>query len=272
MNYLEKNDNGMTYYEFGSGDTLCILLSGWGTPYALADMYHLSTQLASDFRAIVIDRRGYSGFNEHITERSFNNVCMEIADIIEREADGKKVVIIGHSLGGAYGLYLAQHYTHLIESVICLDMIPYMRHFTTLIYGLNNLPAYPLIFMRKVKLLPMINGSTVEKALRLDSLPSEIKSQAIQRSYHALYNKNVMNELKHMSAFIKGLKESKTVNDVPILIIASEKTLKVSKASLNRFMELFSRVTLYDVGKSSHYVHHDKLEMVHQQILRHCMK
>lgn len=267
MNYIEKYFNNCRYYKFGKGKKLYVLLSGWGTPFSLADMYNLAINLSLTSKVIVIDRPGYDKHDSNVSNRSFENVCLEISEVIKHEGNGEKVVIVGHSLGGAYGLFLAEKYPQLVEEVVSLDMLPYTGNFASLIYGINYLPAYTFCFLRKTKILLLLKDTTLEKALRLDNIPEEVSSKALIRTHTSLYNKYVMSELKYMKAFIKRLKKGEIVSRVPVKIIISESTFNATKKYLSSFEQMYLNVTLINIGKSSHYIHHDKLNDVINNIL-----
>lgn len=146
-------------------------------------------------------------------------------------------------------------------------MLPYTGNFASLIYGINYLPAYTFRFLRKTKILLLLKDTTLDKALRLDNIPKEVSSKALIRTHTSLYNKYVMSELKYMKAFIKRLKKGEIVSRVPVKIIISEATFNATKKYLSSFEQMYLNVTLINIGKSSHYIHHDKLNDVINNIL-----
>lgn len=209
VSYIEKNFNDITYFEFGYGPKLYVLLSGWETPFSLGDMYNLSLKLSLNSRVIVIDRRGYGLQHNNISERTFENVCFEVASVVEHELEGERGTIVGYSLGGAYAIFLAEKYPHLVENIVSLDMLPYTGNWANLVYSLNYFPSFIFLLLRKIKIFYLIIDSTLEKILRLESTPSEISSEGLRRTRKNLYNNKVMNELKYMKIFIKDIKKRK---------------------------------------------------------------
>lgn len=262
MKSKEKSFNNCRYFEFGSGANLYVLLSGWGTPYALADMYNIAMKLSCDSRVLIIDRYGYDIMDTNVSDRTFKNVCSEIASIIDYEADSEDVIIIGHSLGGAYALYILEVYSHLIKEVILLDMLPYVGSLSSIVYKFNYVPANVFRFLRYSKLINNFSDDKLKVMLRLEGLDDQLVSDTLDRTKTSLYNKNVFNELKYMNSFIKRLKTTDITYETVVKIIVSTKTFELCKKSIPLLSNRYSNLEIYNIGESSHYIHHDKLDDV----------
>lgn len=266
MEYRKKEFNGISYFELGNGNELFVLLSGWGTVYSLADMYHLATQLSTNARVIIIDRPGYEKSTEKIEERTFENVTKEIASIIGHESPLVKIILVGHSLGGAYALAFAMKYPQMVKSIVCLDMIPYVGIGSSVAYRVSYIPATIFQLLRVTGFLKLLNKNTVKRLLKIQNIPFEIAAEAVHRTYTSLYNRHVMSELKALTPFIKGLKINREQCPVPVLVIFRNQMAGLMDKALPLLAERYASVSMVNVGTSSHDIHIEKVNAVVESI------
>lgn len=75
------------------------------------------------FRAMAPDQRGYNRSSKPSGVKAYamQELTADIADLIQQVVQ-KKVYLVGHDWGGAVAWAMAQHYPHLLEKLIILNM------------------------------------------------------------------------------------------------------------------------------------------------------
>ncbi|MGY4384031.1 pimeloyl-ACP methyl ester carboxylesterase [Pedobacter sp. UYP24] len=99
------NHNLMTYSVIKNSKYLVVLESGlgdghesWNPTGKSADILELANDIQSDI--VLYDRGGYGKSGNGLAPRDINQLRTELEKVIENLSGGRKVVLVGHSVGG----------------------------------------------------------------------------------------------------------------------------------------------------------------------------
>lgn len=105
--------------EYGSGDSTCILLHGFGEGRYV--WYDFAPRLPKQYRAVIMDFRGHGNFGEDPTGNfGVGPYSTDVLALI-RKYKLRKISLVGHSLGAAVALRVAAAAPHLVTDLILVD-------------------------------------------------------------------------------------------------------------------------------------------------------
>ena len=122
---LIKNDRGdLSYARWSStkeNDNLLIFIHGTGAHKKW--WYPIAPQFINDTNVIAVDLPGMgdSGFREKYSIKDFGECIISIIETEQRNNKISNISIIGHSLGGQVGAYIASEKKELVNSLIMID-------------------------------------------------------------------------------------------------------------------------------------------------------
>ena len=122
---LIKNDRGdLSYARWSStkeNDNLLIFIHGTGAHKKW--WYPIAPQFINDTNVIAVDLPGMgdSGFREKYSIKDFGECIISIIETEQRNNNISNISIIGHSLGGQVGAYIASEKKELVNSLIMID-------------------------------------------------------------------------------------------------------------------------------------------------------
>ena len=122
---LIKNDRGdLSYARWSStkeNDNLLIFIHGTGAHKKW--WYPIAPQFINDTNVIAVDLPGMgdSGFREKYSIKDFGECIISIIETEQRNNNIRNISIIGHSLGGQVGAYVASEKKELVNSLIMID-------------------------------------------------------------------------------------------------------------------------------------------------------
>ena len=106
---------------FGSQGPLVLCESGIAGSHL--NWMGLVPQMAEFARVAVYDRAGYGGSAPRPEARTARQCARELAELIDREAGGEKLILLGHSFGGLIVRLLAELWPQHVAGLILLDPI-----------------------------------------------------------------------------------------------------------------------------------------------------
>jgi pimeloyl-ACP methyl ester carboxylesterase len=121
--YVRTGD-GITLHtrEMGSGNTACLLIHGFADgEYVWHD---LSVETAALCRTITVDLRGHG--RSSWSDSATYTLGAHLSDILHVivAAQVRRIVVVGHSLGGQIALEMAASYPALIVGIVVVDFAP----------------------------------------------------------------------------------------------------------------------------------------------------
>lgn len=88
------------YKSFHNSNYLVILESGLGDNHSIWNTHRLAEKIAQKSDVVLYDRAGYGNSGSGINPRNINQLRLELESIVNHFSNGRKVILIGHSLGG----------------------------------------------------------------------------------------------------------------------------------------------------------------------------
>jgi esterase/lipase len=251
-------------YEVGSGSPL-IFLGGYSQPFALADYYGIIEKLSQRYRVILIDLMGYGNSDMAKIKWGFSK-NLEVLDTIINRLSLDRFSIIGHSLGGNYAICIALANPGRVDKMILLDTYPYMN---AMLLFINRILFY--FIKRMVKKAKKKGSITYKQIAEKMGYPTEVEKHippAIIAELEELantkfLNQNVVDELCDVS---KALKTVFKNNPSSVSCLAFCRSL--THGSIKKLKRRhFPNTEIIHLGKTSHNIHVDNLDVVAEKIL-----
>jgi len=83
-----------------NSDYLVVFESGLGNTHAVWQDQRILKKLSGSTDILLYDRAGYGGSESSTIPRGISQLGDELSQVIDQVADGRKVILVGHSLGG----------------------------------------------------------------------------------------------------------------------------------------------------------------------------
>lgn len=77
--------------------------------------------LAQRFHVIALDLPGFGASQAPAGVHSFDQVAQTLVEVLDRHAAGRRVHVVGHSLGGAASLHFAHRHADRVERLVLVD-------------------------------------------------------------------------------------------------------------------------------------------------------
>jgi pimeloyl-ACP methyl ester carboxylesterase len=109
----------------GAGDTALIFLHGW-----CGDRAYWKNQVdvfAKNYRVVTLDQAGHGESGKDRKEWTVNSLADDVAAVVKK-VDLKRVILIGHSMGGPVALLAAKKLPGKVVGVIGVDTLPNVEH------------------------------------------------------------------------------------------------------------------------------------------------
>jgi pimeloyl-ACP methyl ester carboxylesterase len=115
---LEREGVGLFYEEVGSGEPALLLVHGWSCDHH--NLVRQAEYFAPTHRVISVDLRGHGESDAPQQDYTLEGFADDLAWMC-KQLDVSRVVVIGHSMGGAVGLEFASKNQDLVAAVVLLD-------------------------------------------------------------------------------------------------------------------------------------------------------
>ncbi|MCX8094989.1 MAG: alpha/beta hydrolase [Caldisericia bacterium] len=122
--FIRIDNFNLHYKEYGNGDKTILLIHGFAaSTFSFREIY---TPLSKDYKVYAIDLPGF-GLTERVSSKNltFNPYSRSgQVEVVKRFLDKigiKKVIILGHSMGGAVASYFTIKYPEYVEKLIIED-------------------------------------------------------------------------------------------------------------------------------------------------------
>jgi pimeloyl-ACP methyl ester carboxylesterase len=261
---LTLGDERLVVHTSGDAESCLIFLSGWGTPYPLADMYLLAKNFSERHQVLILQRFGYGDSAMTGKARTPEIIASEIKQVITKlRLDNKKITLVGHSIGGLYAYIFSALYPELCRQVILLDAVPFPK---LLFY-----PNYAMVFyaklLEKLKIVEKLSDDKMAKMIALgDHLPNQVRQTALDFGRKNPFNPVVVKELKPM---IQGMDElyQKYLPSEKTSILSLARTLSYPRAEkMGKKLQDSCDYRAVNIGKAGHYIHLEKMTVVCSEI------
>lgn len=218
---IEVFDGTINVVEKGRGKETIVLLPGLGTGSPVLDYTPLTKELENDYRVVVIEPFGY-GLSSHTKrDRTSANIVEEIHEVIEK-LNIDSFILMGHSLGGIYGLNYAATHPESVKAFVGID---------------NSVPDQPtekgndrmtnfLTESGMMRIMVNLNPD-LKNALTFDGIDKKTYQQNLMLNLKNYNNKMTKNEQALLEKNVTAARKQAFPKELPVLLF-------VAKDSINR--------------------------------------
>ena len=247
----------------GEGKNTIVLLPGLGTSAPVLDFMPLAKDLAKDNQVVIVEPFGY-GWSDIISEeRTIEMEVEEIRSALHTAQIAGPYILMPHSISGLHSIYYANTYPEEVAGIIGIDCtLPKMVEY----FDEGCPQEMPLIagqlssigVMRLMTLLASDNFISdnskhyyTEENLTMQKCIASWKSS----------NKNVIDEINHISDSISKTHDMTFQDNLPVLLFSSDDSeltpREDGKTSLSFYETYITNPTLQKVItlNGPHYLH-----------------
>jgi len=259
----------MVCYEKGKGEVTCIFSCGWAVPFPFSDMFEIANILSLHCRCVIFDRFGY-GFSE-ITDgkRDFSSITRETKALCKEANILGNVVFIGHSLATYHALDFAKSFPEMVKGLVLIDCYFADTVVGQSLFHVNKLIACYFLFLKKIGIINKMDNAKFKKILfGKRKVPDNVLQDSILITKERVYNKTVCSELNCAIKDLKHLRNGlNKLDSIPIIAVCRNLTYK-SILSLKKHI---NSIFVMNMGRTSHFIHHEYPENIADQIIEKCI-
>ena len=249
------------YREIGEGQPVVILHGLFGN----SDNWQThAKKLAEYFRVILVDQRNH-GHSDWSVEFSYDLMSADLFELFE-SLDLKKVILIGHSMGGKTAIQFAQEHPSFIEKLIVIDIgvKKYPMHHAEILKGLHSIDLNVVNTRGEAEsiLSQFIESHGVRQFL-LKNLYWKEKGVLAWRMNIAVLEREMVNILAALS--------SKEVF-LPTLFIRGALSNYILDQDIDDLEDQFSDFNLVTIENSGHWVHSESPTEFLNSVLEFCLR
>ncbi len=255
-----------TFYDSES-DKVAVILPGFGCSTVHYDFDALAKGLNDEYKIIIVEPLGYGLSDGTDRERTCENYCTELHELISK-LGYDRYTIIGHSISGLYSLVYCNTYEDEVEAFIGIDAtVPKQIEYV----DSKELPDNQYKMMRWVKPIFINTGmyrffvnSNFRSASEHIPTLSEEDKKIMQTLYgHNMINDTQLNELKNWSGNMKEYYDDTFPESIPVLyLLANDSQSRTSQwKSIHENMTVNEKSAV-KVLKGAHALHLSSLQLV----------
>lgn len=295
MNFFEIDNLKIAYSIFGTGKKTVVVDTAIST--CSAEWWHIAEELSRDCKVLVFDRAGYGQREKPKSERTPQNIAVELNNLLVSLDINENIILLGHSQGGFYALQYALMYSSKVDGIVLLDpATPYDSVFVERLTkdeykksGVDKTLGMKLgLLVSSIKL-----GRLVKPMFR--KMPPfyyyKFSEEAEKYLLNSLYRKNTyktsLDEYKytHRQSATEDLKnaiESNLLNDIPLRLIThssefyakelrefgnmdaitADKIEDIWQEIMKRTLNISTNTQHVIANNSGHYIHLTDLKIV----------
>ena len=223
--FVTVNGEQMSYRIDGTGESVIVLLSGMGMAAPVLEYGPLTAELAKSHTVVTLEFFGYGRSSKTSTERTVENIASEVHSAIA-QLGYSKYTLMGHSVGGLYGLYYANQYPNELAGFVGLDpTVPQQVASASPADGdsaVSNARFYRALINTGIgRIWTMLDPSIVVNDARLSS---EDRDQVRVMYLHNLVSHTLVNEEQHFYENLVATQGMTFPQSVPVLLLRATET------------------------------------------------
>lgn len=115
MSEIVVKNKRIDYIQEGKGSCTFLLIHGWGG--SMKSLFKLFNLLKDDYQCVMLDLPGFGKSENPDPDWGIGEYADLVSEFIKK-LNLKKVILFGHSFGGAISIYLAANYPDLVDKLI----------------------------------------------------------------------------------------------------------------------------------------------------------
>ena len=247
--------------EMGEGQPMVILHRLFGS----SDNWQThAKKLAEYYRVILVDQRNH-GHSEWSDEFSYELMSQDLEELFE-DLDLKKVILLGHSMGGKTAIQFTQNHPEYIEKLIVVDIgvKEYPLHHAEILKGLYSIDL-EIIHTRNAaeEILSNFISSIGVRQFLLKNLYWKEKDLLAWRMNISILDREMTNILAPL-ADVEIL--------LPTLFIRGSLSNYILDEDLDQLEALFPDMSLITIEEAGHWVHAESPIKFINSVLEFCLR
>jgi pimeloyl-ACP methyl ester carboxylesterase len=246
--------------EYGEGSPLLILHGLFGA----SDNWHsLAQRFGAFFHVYSLDLRNH-GKSPWSEDNSYAAMSEDVhAFILSR--DLKKVIVLGHSMGGKVAMHVAQQYPELLSKIVIADMgiKAYPMHHQHILAGIHALP-----------LAELSSRSEAEALLKTHVENAGIRQFLLKNLYwkekgKLAWRMNVEVLEKEMPKILSALPLQECWT--PALFLRGELSNYILPEDFDSIETLFPDASIETITNAGHWLHAEQPDLFFDAVMRFCL-
>lgn len=245
----------------GEGQPLVILHGLFGS---LDNWLTHAKKLSEYYQVILVDQRNH-GHSDWSDEFNYNILAQDLKELLDH-LQLKKVLLLGHSMGGKTVIEFTQNYPEYIEKLIVVDIgiKQYPMHHQQILAGLNAIDL-SLVHTRgeAEKIMKLHIDSIGVRQFLLKNLYWKDKGQLAWRMNIPVLEKQMINILAKLSD---------TPIFVPTLFIRGSLSNYILVEDFEDLEDIFNDIRIETIENAGHWVHAEAPEKFIETVLEFCLR
>lgn len=210
--FVEVDGKRMNAVVAGSGDETIVLIPGFGTAAPALDFDPLIAELSADARVIALEPLGFGLSDSTDVSRTAENIVTEMHEAVT-QLGVEEYALMGHSIGGIYGLKWAELFGDELTAFIGIDSsVPGQANMDT---------EFPTGLMAAAR----FTGVGRIAASLGDGLEDSVYSDKLREQMTVLANRNslsptYLDEMEHIAPNFRNAIGTTFPKDLPVLLFA----------------------------------------------------
>lgn len=249
------------YREIGEGQPMVILHGLFG----FSDNWQTHAKKLSEYyRVILVDLRNH-GHSQWSDEFSYDLMAEDLKELFD-ELGLKKVILLGHSMGGKVSMLFAQNYASFLEKLIVVDIgvKEYPMHHQHILSGMHAIDLSTIKVRSEAEaiLKQHIDSDGVRQFL-LKNLYWKDKGQLAWRMNLSVLEREIEN-------ILSALPEKEVM--LPTLFIRGELSNYILDEDFDQLEEIFPDSQIVTILGAGHWVHAEAPDEFVETVLGFCLR
>jgi len=249
------------FRELGEGQPMVILHGLFG----FSDNWQThAKKLAEYYRVILVDLRNH-GHSEWSDDFSYELMAEDLHELFD-ELDLKKVILLGHSMGGKVAMLFAQMYPEYLEKLIVVDIgvKEYPMHHQHILNGLHALD------------LSKINLRSEAERILTEHIDSDGVRQFLLKNLYwkekgkLSWRMNIEVLERELPEILGALPEKEVM--LPTLFIRGELSNYILDEDFDEIQSRFPDSELITIPNAGHWVHAEAPDEFIEKVLGFCLR
>jgi pimeloyl-ACP methyl ester carboxylesterase len=248
------------FRKFGNAGNNVIILHGL---YGCSDNWvSVAKCLSLTNNVFAVDLRNH-GRSPHSDEHSYEAMCSDLAEFIDRNKI-EKPVVMGHSMGGRCTALFAKQYPDLPSKIVIVDISPFdcENQKTISAFHKNILSALLSVNTDEICSRYEATAKLSEKIIDTDLQNFLLKNLCRTAKGNFLWRFNLPSLLNNVNNITCGsLKKSENYTlQIPALFVIGEKSNYVTFTDIKYITNIFSDAKIEIIQEAGHWMHVEQKE------------
>lgn len=229
---VSASGNSLSFlYKEGTSDHLLVIEAGLGAPTETYQWFFRGLSEETDHSILSYERAGYGASilaSKNGTNWSLNHAVYDLLDLVTHFAESRRIVLIGHSLGGEIVRRLVNLKPDLIDHVVLIDSTN-LNEFTNGSLTADDISNLEEVFKnQRIKTLFGL-GALMNPSPPSVNLPLAVRKRAISvERNHRLWTA-ALREYRSLIGEVSKFKGDLFEHDISTMVFAAETTMEVGK-------------------------------------------